>query len=174
MFRIEITAGSPIELAEAIRALAPIAYAEGAPTQARFPAPENIKTIEATAEPADQAPEPEAKPARKPRARKAEESSAAQAVGSDEKNDPNQIDIEEKIAEQPAEVAPLTMTRDELKTWIISDYLNKHLAQEERPAAFKAVMQEAGVQNFTSAPDDALPKIKAIVDRKIAETPEIK
>lgn len=193
MFRIEITAGSPLELAEAIRALSPIAFAEGAlaaPTPLTTdadpaPVPQAVEQVTAAAE----------VKTRKPRAKKddttanTETASAAPSVESVEKSDGVQLDIEEAIAEKSAddkveevaaaETAPaagepsdalFTMTRAELKDWLIRTYLVDCIPeQNDRPAAFKALCEENGFKNFTETPDDKLPALKALADAKIKQ-----
>ncbi len=185
MFRIEITAGSPTELVEAIRALAPLAGI----------IPEPI-TIDADPAPAPQAVEPapvatEVK-TRKPRAKKEEAASVASSVESAEKPGVAQLDIEQAIADksvEPVEVGdeqdpagriaaavetaagePFTMTRAELKDWLIRGYLVDCIpSQNDRPAAFKALCEENGFKNFTETPDDKLPALKALADQKIKQ-----
>lgn len=193
MFRIEITAGSPLELAEAIRALSPIAFAEGAlaaPTPLTIdadpaPVPQAVEQVTATAE----------VKTRKPRAKKddttanPETASAAPSVESVEKSDGVQLDIEDAIAGKSAddkveEVAaaetapaagepsdePFTMPRAELKDWLIRTYLMDCIPeQKDRPAAFKALCEENGFKNFTETPDDKLPALKALADAKIKQ-----
>lgn len=192
MFRIEITAGSPTELAEAIRALSPIAFAEGA---LAAPTPLTIDADPEPAKPTEQVTAATEVKTRKPRAKKddttanTETASAAPSVESVEKSDGVQLDIKEAIAEKSAddkveeiaaaETAPaagepsdalFTMTRAELKDWLIRTYLVDCIPeQNDRPAAFKALCEENGFKNFTETPDDKLPALKALADAKIKQ-----
>jgi hypothetical protein len=199
MIRIEITAGSPLELAEAIRALSPLmtadttAASEPDTTPAKEPLPESDTTP---------AKEPLLEPAEPPKQRRtrakkenymataAETASAASGVESVEKPD-TQLDIEDAIEKsaEPAEVgdeqdpagriaaanetaagAPFTMTREEFKDWLIRVYLVDCIpSQNDRPAAFKALCEENGFKNFTETPDDKLPALKALADQKIKQ-----
>lgn len=191
MFRIEITAGSPLELADAIRALSPIAF----PTDTA-PAPLTIDADPEPAKPTEQVTATAEVKTSKPRAEKedttsnTETASAAPSVESVEKSDGVQLDIEEAIAEKSAEQAgeqtaapepkatagdaasekPFAMSREELKDWLIRSYLVECVpSQNDRPAAFKALCEENGFKNFTETPDDKLPALKALADAKIKQ-----
>jgi len=177
MFRIEITAGSPIELAEAIRALAPIAFAEGALVASAPMTIDAAPTLAAAIN--TESVEPRQ---RRMRARKndttanAEAASAASNVESVENYTEVQLDIEQAIAEKTDVTAPgspdepFTMTRPELKDYLIRVYLVDCIPdQNDRPAAFKALCEENGFKNFTETPDDRLSALKALADAKIRQ-----
>lgn len=62
------------------------------------------------------------------------------------------------------------ITVDELRAFVISDYLNAHYAtQAERSAAFRAVLDHFGLAKMNDTPADKIAEVKAYVVGLIAE-----